>query len=261
MNLHQIKKPTEYVKYLQEHPHEIDTLFRELLISVTNFFRDPEAWEALRPYLEEMVTSRTENQMLRVWVPGCATGEEAYSLAIMLREAMDKVGRHLLVQIFDTDLDSEAIETARSGIYPDGIAGDVSPKKLDRYFVREDGSYRIRKELREMTVFRTAECDQAPAIHQAGFALVPKSAHLSECRPAEEAPAYLPLRAQARRSDVSGIVGDSGLVYGSVRAGRETLETVSPERKRLDAAGAAGDPGAAAGRRRGRAGAGPGTGR
>lgn len=153
MNLYQIKKQSEYVQYLHEHPHEIDTLFKELLISVTNFFRDPEAWDALRPHLEALVSSGPENQMLRAWVPGCATGEEAYSLAIMLRETMDKVGRHLLVQIFGTDLDSEGVETARSGVYPDGIAGDVSGKRLERYFVRENGAFRIRKEIREMTVF------------------------------------------------------------------------------------------------------------
>src|SRR5215831_13621285 len=153
MNVHQIKKPSDYVRYLHENPHEIDILFKELLISVTNFFRDPEAWEALRPRLEELVSSRAENQTLRIWVPGCATGEEAYSLAIALKEAMDKVGRHLLVQIFGTDLDSEAIETARIGQYPDGIAVDVSPQRLERYFIREDGTYRVRKEIREMVVF------------------------------------------------------------------------------------------------------------
>jgi two-component system CheB/CheR fusion protein len=153
MNVHQIKKPSDYVRYLHENPHEIDILFKELLISVTNFFRDPEAWEALRPRLQELVTSRAENQTLRVWVPGCATGEEAYSMAIALREALDKVGRHLLVQIFGTDLDAEAIETARIGQYPDGIAVDVSAQRLDRYFLREDGVYRVRKEIREMVVF------------------------------------------------------------------------------------------------------------
>src|SRR5215831_8180092 len=135
MNVHQIKKPSDYVRYLHENPHEIDILFKELLISVTNFFRDAEAWEALRPGLEELVESRAENQTLRVWVPGCATGEEAYTMAIALKEVMDKVGRHLLVQIFGTDLDAEAIETARIGQYPDGIAVDVSPKRLDRYFL------------------------------------------------------------------------------------------------------------------------------
>src|SRR5215475_5154703 len=153
MNVHQIKKPSDYVRYLHENPHEIDILFKELLISVTNFFRDAEAWEALRPRLQELVTSRAENQTLRVWVPGCATGEEAYSLAIALKEAMDKTGRHLLVLIFGTDLDAEAIETARIGQYPDGIAVDVSPQRLERYFLREDGVYRVRKEIREMVVF------------------------------------------------------------------------------------------------------------
>jgi two-component system CheB/CheR fusion protein len=144
---------SDYIRYLHENPHEIDILFKELLISVTNFFRDPEAWDALRPRLAELVTSRAENQTLRVWVPGCATGEEAYSMAIALKEAMDKTGRHLLVQIFGTDLDAEAIETARIGQYPDGIAVDFSPERLDRYFLREDGVYRVRKEIREMVVF------------------------------------------------------------------------------------------------------------
>ena len=142
MNVHQIKKPNDYVRYLHENPHEIDILFKELLISVTNFFRDPEAWEALRPALQELVTSRAENQTLRVWVPGCATGEEAYSMAIALQEVMDNVGRRLLVQIFGTDLDAEAIDKARIGQYPDGIAVDVSPERLERNFLREDGVYR-----------------------------------------------------------------------------------------------------------------------
>src|SRR5262245_35789825 len=153
MNVHQIKKPGDYVRYLHENPHEIDILFKELLISVTNFFRDAEAWEALRPCLEQLVMSREDNQALRIWVPGCATGEEAYSMAIALRETMDKMGRHLLVQIFGTDLDAEAIETARIGQYPDGIAVDVSPQRLDRYFIHEDGGYRVRKEIREMAIF------------------------------------------------------------------------------------------------------------
>jgi two-component system CheB/CheR fusion protein len=153
MNVHQIKKPGDYVRYLHDNPHEIDILFKELLISVTNFFRDPDAWEALRPCLEQLVISREENQMLRVWVPGCATGEEAYSIAIALKETMDKAGRHLLVQIFGTDLDAEAIDTARIGQYPDGIAVDISPQRLERYFIREDGAYRVRKEIREMVVF------------------------------------------------------------------------------------------------------------
>jgi two-component system CheB/CheR fusion protein len=162
MNVHQIRTPDEYVRYLQENAHEIDILFKELLISVTNFFRDKDAWEALAPQLEQLVKSRPDNYVLRIWVPGCATGEEAFSLAIALREAMEKVNRYLPIQIFGTDLDAEAIETARTGQYPDGIAVDVSPKRLERYFVRDDSTYRIRKEIREMVVFATQNVIRHP---------------------------------------------------------------------------------------------------
>lgn len=154
MNVHQIEKPQQYVRYLQENPHEVDMLFKELLISVTSFFRDPEAWDALAGGpLPELLLSRPENHTVRAWVPGCATGEEAYSLAILIRECMDKVNRPLEVQIFGTDLDSAAIETARLGRYSDGIAADISPQRLERYLVREDGTYRVRQEVREMVVF------------------------------------------------------------------------------------------------------------
>lgn len=153
MNVQQIKKPNQYVRYLQENPHEIDILFKELFITVTNFFRDLDAWDALTRQLEKLAKERPENYALRAWVPGCATGEEAFSLAITLRECMDKVKRHFDVQVFGTDLDADAIEAARAGQYPDGIAVDVSPKRLERYFVREDSVYRIRKEIREMAIF------------------------------------------------------------------------------------------------------------
>ncbi len=162
MNLHQIQKPNQYVRYLHENPHEIDVLFKELLIGVTSFFRDPEAWDALRPHLEALILARPENHALRVWVPACATGEEAFSLAIALREAMDETNRHLDVQIFGTDLDAEAIEAARAGQYPDGIEADVSPKRLERYFLRDDGRYRVRKEIREMVVFASQNVIKDP---------------------------------------------------------------------------------------------------
>lgn len=153
MNVHQIPNPDQYVRYLQENPHEIDLLFKELLISVTNFFRDPEAWEAFAPHLEELIASRGEHDPIRAWVPGTATGEEAFSLAIALREAMDKGKRYHEVQVFGTDLDGAAIETARAGRFPEGIAGDVSPELLQRCFVREENTYCIRREIREMAVF------------------------------------------------------------------------------------------------------------
>jgi two-component system, chemotaxis family, CheB/CheR fusion protein len=153
MNVHQIDEPTEYLFYLQENPHEIDLLFKELLISVTSFFRDPNAWEALGPALKDLIQSRSDEHTLRAWVPGCATGEEAYSLAILLRECLDELQRPPSLQIFGTDLDAGAIEAARTGRYPDGIRADVLPRRLERYFLQDDGTYGIRKEVRDTVIF------------------------------------------------------------------------------------------------------------
>ena len=162
MNVHQINEARHYVRFLQENPHEIDLLFKELLISVTNFFRDPQAFDALAIALIPLLKSRPEGYTIRAWVPGCATGEEVYSLAILLRECMDKLKKHFDLQVFGTDLDSDAIESARLGIYPDGIAGDVSPERLERYFVHSDNTYRICKEIREMAVFATQNVIKDP---------------------------------------------------------------------------------------------------
>jgi two-component system CheB/CheR fusion protein len=154
MNLHQIKGQAQYLRFLQENPHEIDILFKELLISVTCFFRDPEAFDSLsKSALPDLLKSRPDNYALRVWAPGCATGEEVFSLAILLRECIESAKRAFDVQIFGTDLDNEAVDAARNGLYPDGIAMDVLPPRLDRHFLREDGSYRIRKDIREMAIF------------------------------------------------------------------------------------------------------------
>jgi two-component system, chemotaxis family, CheB/CheR fusion protein len=154
MNVHQITDPEKYVQFLQQNPNEIDTLFRELLISVTSFFRDPDVFEALKnTYLPALIDSRPEKYTLRVWVPGSSTGEEAYSLAIILRECMKKMNKSFEVQIFGTDLDADAIETARVGIYPAGIAVDVSLDRLGQFFTLEDHTYRIRKDIREMVIF------------------------------------------------------------------------------------------------------------
>ena len=163
MNLHQLNRPDQYVKFLHENPHELDLLFKELLIGVTAFFRDPEAYEALgKTVLPELFKSRPEDGTLRVWVPGCSTGEEAYSLAIVLQECADRLKRRLALQLFATDLDTEAIEAARAGQYPDGIAVDVSPERLKRFFTREEGSYQICKELREKLIFAPQSVTKDP---------------------------------------------------------------------------------------------------
>ncbi len=154
INVHQLKGPEQYQRLLRENPHELDLLFKELLIGVTNFFRDPEVFDTLaKTVLPTLLESRPDDAALRVWVAGCSSGEEAYSLAMVLQECMDKLKKHFPVQIFGTDLDSQAIESARAGIYPEGIARDVRPQRLGRFFVKEDGGYRIKQEIREMVIF------------------------------------------------------------------------------------------------------------
>jgi two-component system CheB/CheR fusion protein len=156
MGIHQIAKMAVYVRYLQENSQELDLLFKELLIGVTNFFRDPAAWEQLRDQaIPALLASRTPGQALRAWVPGCSTGEEAYSLAIVLKEALEELRpkARFTAQIFATDLDKDAIEKARLGVFPANISSDVSEARLKRFFTKEERGYRVRKEIREMVIF------------------------------------------------------------------------------------------------------------
>ncbi len=153
MAVTQIDRLEDYVRYLRENPLEVDTLFRELLIGVTNFFRDPEAFASLQTRVIPRLFDRPPGDGVRVWTPGCSTGEEAYSLAILIREHLDEVKQNYPAQVFATDLDVEAIEKARAGVYPDSIAADVSPERLARFFVHENNSYRISKSIRDLVVF------------------------------------------------------------------------------------------------------------
>jgi chemotaxis methyl-accepting protein methylase len=156
MGIHQIERISNYVRYLQENPQEVQLLFRELLIGVTSFFRDPEAWEQLKTeVLPALLTENSPNQALRAWVPACATGEEAYSLAILFKETLEKLkpSKNITLQIFATDLDQQAIEKAREGVYPANIAADVSAERLDRYFVKVERGWQVAKSIREMVIF------------------------------------------------------------------------------------------------------------
>lgn len=157
MSIHKIDKITSYVHFLQENPKEIDILFKELLIGVTSFFRDTLVWEKLKTtVIPDMLSKKRESSVIRAWIPGCSTGEEAYSLAIVFKESLEKINPTggLTLQVFATDLSNEAIEIARKGIFPANVAGDVSSSRLNRFFVRaDDGSYRINTEIREMVVF------------------------------------------------------------------------------------------------------------
>jgi two-component system CheB/CheR fusion protein len=156
MGIHQIDKIAAYIRYLQENSQELDLLFKELLIGVTSFFRDGSAWEQLREsVIPELLSSRMDGHALRAWVPGCSTGEEAYSLAIVFKESMDalKPPKRFKVNIFATDLDKDAIDKGRQGVYPANISADVSPARLKRFFAKVEYGYRVGTEIREMVVF------------------------------------------------------------------------------------------------------------
>ncbi len=154
MALNQIGKLENYIKHLQKNNDEVLKLFNELLIGVTSFFRDPTAFEALqKTAVSHIIENKKDGDTIRIWVPGCSTGEEAYSLAILFDEAIRKQPKGLNVQLFASDLDENAINIARQGEYPDTISADVSTERLSRYFQGATHSYRIKKEIRDQVVF------------------------------------------------------------------------------------------------------------
>ncbi len=154
MNIHRISTLAHYLRYLQSDHTEAEALFQELLIGVTSFFRDPPVFEALAAQgLPKLLDDKPDGYNIRVWVPACSTGEEAYSIAMLVREYMSQHTMHHSLQVFATDLDVESIDKARQGLYPEGIGNDVSPERLERFFVKEDSRYRVKKELRDHIIF------------------------------------------------------------------------------------------------------------
>ena len=154
MHIVQVVSLAGYIELLCKEPKEVTLLFRDLLIGVTNFFRDKEAFDALEqlvvPKLFEAVGAA---DTVRVWVPGCATGEEVYSVAILMRDYVDRLRNVPKVQIFATDIDDAALAIARAGRYPQALMGGIEQERLDRYFTHDDGSYTVSKEIRDMCIF------------------------------------------------------------------------------------------------------------
>jgi len=154
MILHKIDSLAGYLDHLQGHPAEVPALYNDILITVTGFFRDPEIFDFLKSkVLLPLLKNRPATAPVRVWVPGCATGEEAYSLAICMLECLGEMTANAPAQIFATDISEPAIEKARAGIYPENISLDVTPERLRRFFVRVDGGYQISKSVRDMCIF------------------------------------------------------------------------------------------------------------
>jgi two-component system CheB/CheR fusion protein len=153
LRLHGQRSLPQYLHFVEEHPEELGALWRDWLIGVSSFFRDPEAFKALETALLDVLRARPDGSLFRVWVPGCATGQEAYSIAILLLEIAAKLGRRVEPQIFATDLDEAAIDVARMGRYPEGIAADVGRERLQRFFLVDDRHFVVRRDVRERIVF------------------------------------------------------------------------------------------------------------
>ena len=163
MGLHQIDHHNEYVRFLEDNPGEVESLSRELLIGVTSFFRDAESFETLKTHILSIPFDHIqENDTFRAWLPGCSTGEEVYSMIMMLHECLDKIPKRINLQLFGTDIDKYAVEKAREGLFPASIASDVTPQRLKRFFIKEGDAYRVHKAVRDCAVFSVQDVIKDP---------------------------------------------------------------------------------------------------
>ena len=154
MGLLGLARLADYAKQLRENTVEVAALANDLMINVTGFFRDSEAWEAFREaVVRPLVENRSTDDTVRAWVTACASGEEAYTLAMLISEEAERVGKSLEVKIFATDTADKSLALARAGVFPGGIEGDVSPERLERFFERDEHTYRVKKSLRDQVVF------------------------------------------------------------------------------------------------------------
>jgi len=165
MAVHHLAQLDEYARYLEQTPADVEALFRDLLIGVTSFFRDTAPFGALeQQVIPRLFAGKPAGSLIRVWVPGCSTGEEAYSIAILLQEQLQTLKQSFKLQVFATDIDRHSIDQARAAVYPASIAGDISPERLARFFVQEpDGSaFRIHNGIRDAMVFSEQDLIKDP---------------------------------------------------------------------------------------------------
>lgn len=154
MAVNHIEKLEDYILYLNQYPVEVEALFKELMIGVTRFFRDPEVYEAIQErVIPQLFKNRSPEFPVRIWVPGCSTGEEAYSLAILFLEYIHTTGKDFRIQIFATDINDDALNLARSGVYPESLAHDISEERLKYFFDKKDHTYTFKRQFREVTIF------------------------------------------------------------------------------------------------------------
>ncbi|WP_292466684.1 chemotaxis protein CheB [Methanolobus sp.] len=172
MVVNNIKRMEGYAHYLQQKPEEVQALFRDILINVTNFFRNPRVFEVLQEkVVPKLFEDRFPGTEVRIWVVGCSTGEEAYSIGILIHEHMIKSKQNIKIQIFATDIDSRTIERARKGVYPGSISSDISPERLEQFFTHdlEANTYTIQKNIRDMMIFSEQDVIQDPPFSKLDF--------------------------------------------------------------------------------------------
>jgi len=166
MVVHNTETIRDYVAYLDQHPNALNDLYRDLLISVTQFFREPAMFSSLAQIEGQLLKQRDRHAPFRLWAAGCATGEEAYSLAIVITEAVEAAGYSTPIQLFGTDISDGAIDRARAGVYPEAIESDVSPERLKKFFTRVEAGYRISKSIRESCIFARHDLVRDPPFSQ-----------------------------------------------------------------------------------------------
>ena len=162
MAINRIDNVANYVSFLEQHPEEAQALFKDILIGVTGFFRDREAFIALKIHIKHFISQRSSTSPMRVWVPACATGEEAYSITMIVRECLAELNQDIDIQVYATDIDEDAIARARTGIYPIGIAADVSQEHLRHFFTKTENRYIVKREIRETMVFAAQDIIRDP---------------------------------------------------------------------------------------------------
>lgn len=167
MVVHKIEKLDDYVRHIHQNPAEVTALYQDMLINVTSFFRNPAVFDAIKKHVFPQITQRRpKDTVVRIWVPGCASGEETYSVAISLLEFLGDKAAGVPIQFFGTDVSEASVVKARAGIYPENIRGDVSPERLRRFFSKVDGGYRISKTIRDMCIFATHNVNSDPPFSQ-----------------------------------------------------------------------------------------------
>ena len=162
MMVHRLQEVRDYVELMKDHPDEVRELYRDLLISVTKFFREPESFEALMRVLRAALPGRSPTEAFRIWVPGCATGEEVYSLAMCMDELAGELSLRMPIQLFGTDISDAALDRARAGIYSEIITHDVTPERLQRSFSKVDSGFQVNKSIREMCIFARQDLTRDP---------------------------------------------------------------------------------------------------